>query len=178
MWTISWRNKHKSTLGLSKERIIRYVAGTVNIGCLYGKGEEWKLYGYSDSDLSSDIDTRKCTPSVMFFLGYSPVSWKSQKEKVVELSSCEAEYIAAATATCQGIWLARLLWDLKNIAVEAVELKVDNKNPVFHDRSKHIHTRFHFIQEASGSGEIRADFISTRGQLADILTKVLPRARF
>jgi hypothetical protein len=114
----------------------------------------------------------------MFFLGYSPVSWKSQKEKVAELSSCEAEYIAAATATCQGIWLARLLWDLKNIAVEAVELKVDNKNPVFHDRSKHIHTRFHFIQEASGSGEIRVDFISTRGQLADILTKVLPRARF
>jgi hypothetical protein len=83
-----------------------------------------------------------------------------------------------STTACQGIWHARLLGDLKNIAAEAVELKVDNKNPVFHHRSKHIHTRFHFIQEASGSGEIRADFISTRGQLADILTKMLPRARF
>jgi hypothetical protein len=76
-----------------------------------------------------------------------------------------------STTACQGIWHARLLGDLKNIAAEAVELKVDNKNPVFHHRSKHIHTRFHFIQEASGSGEIRADFISTRGQLADILPK-------
>jgi hypothetical protein len=134
------------------KRIVRYVAGTVNFGCLYGKEEEWKLYGYSDSDLSGDIDTRKSTSGIMFFLGYSPVSWQSQKQKVVALSCCEAEYIAAAIAACQGIWLARLLGDLKNTAAGAVELKVDNKsaltlikNPEFHERSRHIQTRFHFI---------------------------------
>jgi hypothetical protein len=84
-----------------------------------------------------------------------------------------------------GIWLARLLGDLRNTIAEAVELKVDNKsalalikNPVFHDRSKHIQTRFYFIREASESGEIRADFISTRGQLAHILTKALLGGRF
>jgi hypothetical protein len=113
------------------------------------------------------------------------VSWQSQKQKVVALSSCEPEYIAAATAACQGIWLARLLSDLKNEVVEAVGLMVDNKsalalikNPVFHERSKHIHIRFHFIHESSENGEIRTDFINTRGQLAYILTKALPRARF
>jgi hypothetical protein len=101
------------------------------------------------------------------------------------LSSYEAEYIAATTAACQGIWLARLLGDLKNTATEAVGLKVDNKsalalikNLVFHERSKHIQTRFHFIQESLENGEIRLEFISTRGQLADILTKALPKARF
>jgi hypothetical protein len=52
------------------------------------------------------------------------------------------------------------------------------KNPVFHERSKHIQIRFHFIRESSESGEIRPDFISTGNQLADILTKALPRARF
>jgi hypothetical protein len=84
-----------------------------------------------------------------------------------------------------GIWLARLLGDLKNTAAEVVRLKVDNKsalalikNLVFHERSKHIQTRFHFIRECSENGAIRAEFISTGGQLADILTKALPKARF
>jgi hypothetical protein len=129
----------------SVKRIIRYVAGTINFGCHYGKEEEWKLYGYSDSDLASDVDTRKSTSCIIFFLGYIPVSWQSQKQNVIVLSSCEAEYITAATAACQGILLARLLGDLKNTTVEAVELKVDNKsasvlikNLAFHDRSKHI----------------------------------------
>jgi hypothetical protein len=83
------------------------------------------------------------------------VSWQSQKQKVVALPSCEAEYIAAATAAYQEIWLARLLGDLMNTTIEAIQLKVFNKstlalinNLVFHDRSKHIQTRFHFIREA------------------------------
>jgi hypothetical protein len=61
------------------KRIIRYIAGTVNYGCQYGKEDEWKLLGYSDSDLAGDVDTRKSTSGLIFFLGYSPVSWQSQK---------------------------------------------------------------------------------------------------
>jgi hypothetical protein len=79
----------------------------------------------------------------------------------VALSSCEAEYIAAASAACQGIWLARLLGDLRGVAAEVVELRVDNqsalalmKNPVFHDRSKHIQTKYHFIREAVENGKL------------------------
>jgi hypothetical protein len=89
-------------LGVVK-RIIRYIAGTIRYGIQYGREEEWKLVGYSDSDLSGDVDTSKSTSGIIFFLGYSPVSWQSQKQKVVALSSCEAEYIAVATAACQGI---------------------------------------------------------------------------
>ncbi|KAJ1261687.1 hypothetical protein BS78_09G049600 [Paspalum vaginatum] len=121
----------------------------------------------------------------MFFLGANLVSWQWQKQKVVALSSCEAEYIAAATAACQGIWLARRLGDLRNVPPEAADLKVDNqsalaliKNPVFHDRSKHIQTRFHFIREAAENGDVKPDYIGTEGQLADILTKALPQEKF
>jgi hypothetical protein len=71
---------------------------------------------------------------------------------VVALSTCEAEYMAASASTCQGIWLSRLLGDLRR-AVEGVELKIDNqsamaliKNLVFHDRSRHIRTRYHSIR--------------------------------
>ena len=104
---------------------------------------------------------------------------------MVALSTCEAEYIAAATAACQGVWLARLLGDMKNAEVEQVRLKIDNKaaislnkNPVSHDRSKHIDTRFHFLRECVEDERVEVEFIGTNGQLADILTKALGRAKF
>ncbi|WVZ76853.1 hypothetical protein U9M48_024780, partial [Paspalum notatum var. saurae] len=163
------------------KRIVRYVAGTIQYGCRYKRDSNCGLKGYSDSDLAGDVDTRKSTTGVLFFLGKS----LSQKQRAVALSSCEAEYIAAATAACQGIWLARHLGDLRSTATEAVELKVHNKsalalikNPVFHDRSKHIQTRYHFIRESWENGEIMPDFVGTEGQLADILTKALPRSSF
>jgi hypothetical protein len=62
-----------------------------------------KLTSYSDADMAGDIDTGKSTTDVIFFLGDSPVTWQSSKQKVVALSSCEAEYIATATAACQGV---------------------------------------------------------------------------
>ena len=56
---------------------------------------------------------RKSTYGALFFLGGSLISWQSAKQQVVAVSSCEAEYVAAATSATQAIWLARLLGDLK-----------------------------------------------------------------
>ena len=106
-----------------------------------------ELVGFSDSDLAGDVDDRKSTSGSVFLLGSNLVTWVSQKQKVVALSSCEAEYIASASAACQGIWLSRLLGELLGIQAPKVKLLVDNKaaialskNPVHHDRSKHIDT--------------------------------------
>ncbi len=83
------------------KRILRYVAGTVDFGCYYKRMETPpELVGYCDADMAGDVDTRKSTSGVVFFLGANPVSWQSIKQKVVALSSCEAEYIAATTAAC------------------------------------------------------------------------------
>lgn len=113
------------------------------------------------------------------------ISWQSQKQKVVALSSCEAEYIAATTAACQGIWLARLIGELQDKEPSCAILKVDNKsainlckNPVLHDRSKHIDTRFHFIRECVEQKKMEVEHICSEEQLADILTKPLGRIRF
>jgi hypothetical protein len=168
------------------KHLLRYIAGTRNYGCRYMKDEDGgKLIGYSDSDMAGDIDDRKSTSGVLFTLGRSPVTWQSQKQKVVALSSCEAEYIAATTAACQGVWLSRLLGDLLGKKDDIATIFVDNKsaiqlckNPVFHDRSKHIETRFHFIRECVENGKIDVEYIGTEDQLADILTKALGRVQF
>jgi hypothetical protein len=104
---------------------------------------------------------------------------------VVALSSYEAEYIASANVACQGIWLSRLLGELLNTQALTVKPLMDNKsaialskNPVHHDRSKHIDTRFHFIRDCVDKGEVDVDHVSTKDQLEDILTKALGRVRF
>jgi hypothetical protein len=104
---------------------------------------------------------------------------------VVALSSCEAEYIAASTALTQTLWLVRLLGDLLGRDTGAVELRVDSKstlaltkNPVFHERSKHIRVRCHFIWGYLEEGSFKACYINIKDQLADLLTKPLERIKF
>ncbi|WVZ59946.1 hypothetical protein U9M48_010027 [Paspalum notatum var. saurae] len=168
------------------KRIIRYVAGTLDHGLYYPRCPgEAHLVGYSDSDHDGDIDTSKSTSGILFFLGKCLVSWQSVKQQVVALSSCEAEYIAASTASTQALWLARLLGDLLGRDTDAVELRVDSKsalalakNPVFHERSKHIRVRYHFIRDCWEEGSIKARYINTKDQLADLLTKPLGRIKF
>jgi hypothetical protein len=85
------------------KRIIRYVPGTLHLGCQYRRDTQWKLVGYCDSDMAGDIDTSKSTTGVVFFLGRNLISWQSHKQKVVALSTCEAEYMAATVEACQGV---------------------------------------------------------------------------
>jgi hypothetical protein len=119
------------------KRVLRYVAGTVNYGCFYRRGKGGaRLIGYSD--YAGDIDNSHSTFGALFFLG-SGLSWHSLNQRVVAMSSCKAEYVAATSAATRGFWLAWLLADLRQEEVKPLELRVDNKsalalmkNPVFH----------------------------------------------
>jgi hypothetical protein len=143
------------------------------------------LVGFSDSDMAGDPVDMKSTSGMIYFLSNNPITWQSSKQKVVALSSCEAEYIAASTAACQGVWLARLMGELLDTKVSAPLQMVDNKaaislikNHVLHDRSKHIETKFHYIRECAERGLIKVDFVSTEEQLGDIFTKAQSRVKF
>jgi hypothetical protein len=131
------------------------------------------------------VDERKSTTGVFFMLGEKVVTWQSMKQKTIALSTCEAEYIAGAAGACQAVWLKRLLDDIVGISIQQPILKMDNqsaislsKNPVLHDRSKHIDTKYHFIRQCVEDGRICLEYVSTQEQVADILTKSLGRARF
>ncbi|GJU50602.1 zinc finger, CCHC-type containing protein [Tanacetum coccineum] len=136
------------------------------------------------SDLANDVNDRKSTGGMAFYVNGNLVTWASQKQRVVALSSCEAEFIAATMAACQGIWLRRLLTEITKQRVPPVTLFVDNqsalelmKNPVFHGRSKHIDIRYHFIRECVENGEITLSHVCGKKQKADILTKALARVK-
>jgi hypothetical protein len=167
------------------KRILSYCAGTLDYGLFYPSPGAARFIGYSDSDHAGDIDTSKSTSGMLFFLGKCLISWQSVKQQVVALSSCEAEYIAASSASTQALWLARLLGDLLGREADAVDLRVDSKsalalakNSVFHECSKHIRVKYHFIRDCLEERSVKAYYISTKNQLADFLTKSLGRIKF
>jgi hypothetical protein len=168
------------------KRIIRYVTGTLDHDLYYPMCPgEAHLVRYSDSDHAGDIDTSKSTSGILFFFGKCLVSWQSVKQQVVTLSSCEAEYIAASTASTQALWFVRLLSDLLGRDTGAVELQLDSKsalalakNPIFYERSKHIRVKHHFIRGCLKEWSIKTGYINTKDQLANLLTKPLRRIRF
>ena len=109
----------------------------------------------------------------------------SRKQKSVALSTAEAEYIAANMACFDSVWLRKLFSELFGHVLDTTVILCDNQsgirlseNPVFHDRSKHIDIRYHFIREMVQRGVVRLDHIGTNEQVADILTKPLGKVKF
>ncbi|KAJ8644512.1 hypothetical protein MRB53_006260 [Persea americana] len=98
-------------------------------------------------------------------------------QETVTLSSAEAEYVVATSATCQAVWMRRILEDLHQSQSSATELFCDNKvmakNPVFHGHTKHIEIKHNFIRQAIANGTIELKHCSTMDQVADGFTKAL-----
>ncbi|KAM1744384.1 hypothetical protein ACFX11_011278 [Malus domestica] len=167
------------------KRILRYLKGTVNFGLFYSSSDNYKLAGYSDSDWAGDSDDRKSTTGFVFFMGDTAFTWMSKKQPIVTLSTCEAEYVAATSCVCHAIWLRNLLKELSMPQEEPTKIYVDNKsaialakNPVFHDRSKHIDTRYHYIRECIARKDVQVEYVKSQDQVADIFTKPLRQEDF
>eukprot|EP00253_Pinus_taeda_P025555 PITA_25555 len=94
------------------KKVLRYLKGTLNFGIMYTDEFDVELAGYSDSDWAGNPDDRKSTTGYMFNIGSGPISWSSKKQPTVSLSSTEAEYKALCSATCEAIWLRRILEDV------------------------------------------------------------------
>ncbi|KMQ85887.1 retrovirus-related pol polyprotein from transposon tnt 1-94, partial [Lasius niger] len=137
------------------KRIIRYAKETADYGIVYDGATAEPLVIYSDSDFAADPDTRRSTSGYVTVHCGGPISWQSIRQKIVALSTTEAEYVAASDATKEAIWIRRLMKSVGAAAVgHATELRLDNqgsikliKNPEFHKRTKHIDVRFHFIRD-------------------------------
>eukprot|EP00253_Pinus_taeda_P001829 PITA_01829 len=147
------------------------------------QGDGVRLAGYTDSDWASCASYKKSTSGCCFGLGLAVVSWISRKQQSVALSSTEAEYMVASLASCEAIWLHKMLFGLFGQALRPSVTYCDNRsciklteNPVFHDRSKHIEIKYHFIRDYVQKGAVKLEYISTNEQ-ADIFTKGLPQGK-
>ena len=166
------------------KRILRYLVHTPRFGLWYPKHKVFSLIGYTDSDWACDQDDRKSTSGACQFLGASLVSWSSKKQNCISLSTAEAEYVAAASACTQLLWMRQTLKEY-GVTCDKVPLLCDNEsaikigyNPVQHSRTKHIEIRHHFIREHVANGNIALSYVNTKEQLADIFTKPLDERRF
>ncbi len=179
----------------------RYLKGTANLGITYSGtgslsfrgssnasalakgGNTLDLLGFCDADYAADCDTRRSTTGYVFTLNGGAISWQSKRQPTVAASTAEAEYMAAAAAVKEGLWLRKLLTDLGQ-PTSALKIFADNqsaikllRNPISSMRSKHIDIAHHFARERVMRGEIAFSYISTTDQVADIFTKALPAAK-
>ena len=126
------------------------------------------------------MDDRKSTYGYVFLLSEGAVSWSSKKQHVVTLSTTEAEFVAAASCACRGVWMRRILEKLGHFQGKCITVLCDNsstiklsKNPVLRGRSKQIDVRFHFLRDLTRDGVVELKYCGTQDQVADVMTKPL-----
>ena len=166
-------------------RILSYLKFTVGQGLLFTREGGLSLEGYTDSDWAGSVIDRRCTSGYCTFLGGSLITWRSKKQKEVSLSSAEAELRALKRGVSECRWLKHLLEDIGVYEDSGIKLYCDNqsalaiaRNPVQHDRTKHMAMNRHYLSENIDRGIIRPVFVPSAEQKADIFTKPLPGPRF
>ena len=142
--------------------------------------------GYVDANFDTDPDDLKSQTGYVFLLNGGAVSWCNSKQSVVAGSTCEAEYTAASEAANEGVWMKEFISDLGVIPSASGPMKIfcDNTGAIalakesrFHKRTKHIKRRFNSIRDLVQVGDIEISKIHTDLNVADPLTKPLPRAK-
>ena len=101
------------------------------------------------------------------------------------LSIAETEYVATCLASCEAVWLRKLLYHIFDLQLDDTCIHCDNQscvnlseNPVFHDRSKHFEIKYHYMRDMVQRGAVKLLYVATEEHIADILTNPLARLKF
>jgi hypothetical protein len=166
-------------------RILRYLKSSPGKGLMFSKNNHLRVNGYTDADWAGNTTDRRSTSGYFMFVGGNLVTWRSKKQKVVALSSAEAEFRGMAKGLCELLWIKRLLTEIGFAPTSEMDLFCDNKaaiaiahNPIQHDRTKHVEIDRHFIKENLEAKIIRFPFVKSEDQLVDILTKAVSSKDF
>ena len=158
------------------------MSGTSGIGLLYRSGSSTDLWGYVDASHTSCPDTGKGRATYVFMSGGALVSWASKRVGNDSLSSCETEYTGLTLAAQEASYLSDLMGEMYAIGGVAkgkcIDMMTDSQsakslaeNPVYHERSKHIRAKWHFIRRRVEMGMVRLIDVRTELMAADMMTK-------
>ncbi|GJV82289.1 hypothetical protein Tco_1522187 [Tanacetum coccineum] len=143
--------------------------------------EAFDINMFVDYNETADLDARRSLIGYVFTIGNSVVSWKATLQPSVALSTTEAEYMALTEAAKEGIWLKGLIEDLgfpqdqATVFCDSMSAICLAKDQIYHDRTKHIHVRYHFIRSER---RIKVKKIGTEDNPADVFTKPVPLSKF
>ena len=160
---------------------LRFLSGTKDWVLQLGNpnpDEALKLVGYSDADFARE-DDRRSVSGFVYQLGGRSISWGSKKQPTVARSSTEAEYIAAAHAVGEGLWIRNLLQEIGFGQEGPTPLYVDNRSTIAiienpkQQRTKYIDIKHHFIRDRVQGGSFELIHCPTKNMVADIFTKPL-----
>jgi hypothetical protein len=139
---------------IAVKHILRYVRGTIAFGLRYTSSGGVMLHRFTNSNWMRSTVDQKSTFGYCFSLASTMISWSSRKQGSIAQSTAEEEYITASAASKEAVWLRKLLSDLFNAELEPTVIHCDNQrciklseNPMFHDRSKHIEMRYHYVRD-------------------------------
>lgn len=167
------------------KRVLRYIRGTASYELVYRRDTNTvPLKGFVDSDWANDAGDRRSTSGFLFQVYGNTVSWSTRKQGLVALSTTEAEYIAAASAISEALWLKKLFSDIGIPLTSPTPIMEDNQGCLFiaknpeTKRSKHVDVKYHMVRENVWKKEVDLIYVPSEDQIADILTKPLNRNQF
>jgi hypothetical protein len=113
---------------VAAKHVMRYLKGTMDYGLSYDGDHDFTLIGYTDADWAGSVADRKSTSGCCFSMGSAMISWQSRKQSSIALSTAEAEYIDACSASCEAIWLRKLLTGLFDLKMRETAILCDNQS--------------------------------------------------
>jgi len=134
-WIVTVLSQHLANLSeehcVALKHVLRYLKGSLHFELCFRKcNDGLQLIGFSDADWASSVDDRRSTSGYCFSLTKCGplISWRSRKQPVVALSSCEAEYIALSATVQEGLYLVQLMCDIsKGQQYSPVTIYEDNQ---------------------------------------------------
>jgi hypothetical protein len=153
---------------------------------VYGGEDDLSVRGYMDASYLTDSDDSRSQSGYVFMMNGGAMSWKSPKQDTRSASTIEAEYIVASEAAKEAVWIRNLLMDLGVVqgASNSLDIYCDNNGaiaqangPRQYQKNKHILMRYHLIRQFVEQGDIKLCKVHTDANIADLLTKALPRPK-
>ena len=169
--------------------VIRYVGSTAERGITYGRSRE-PVSIWCDANFAACVDTRRSVTGWVVVCFGGAVSWESRKQQTTAASTMDAEYQACGAAAREGLSFRKLMREFVGLCREfrvenALRVRCDNKAALAlckdrkeTKRVKHIDIIHHFARDHVASGDLEFVYCKSEDNVADCLTKALPKPWF